>query len=387
MMLKLFLSLVLLSQIIASDPIYAQALKEGHEPLGGRTDSGGNLIGQTLEHTRELLRRTLETFKKDKLRKILVDKYCYQRWSYEEKKGRNYNNIDKDTQKKRNNLCSQFTEETSDQVLHLISAKPMVELKAIIPKDPEEFLFVDPRDGTRRVADAKTKQVRTEPILYNYPRIRDFDFRKLMILTYHELGHKVKFRGKYLGDYEPMKGLGSAGDLLNAVAYTMYMYARTSQVFKEWKDENIIMKKDYFNCKITNADNKVIAEFVTAQARQYFKNNKHAYKTGIGIGDAFGYEVTEFTKKLYPQERIYFSLQVHEEDGCKFHQEAIDKRSVRMQLVSRVKNERDLGKIEFYDPDAFCNKLHTTFTISHHDLMITCIYEGYHNFNKYELKP
>ncbi len=357
-----YLSLVILSLGLCK-PVYGE-----HKIRGVRNDNSGNLLEHSLEHTLDIIRKSLKKLKVDRFARVIINNYCNTRWRYS----------DPDKPDAKLNLCTDFLISTADEMLKVISQRPIPELRAIVPSDPEEFMFISRINGSRKEADAYTSHKPDSPIIYNYLRVREFEYKDLILITYHELGHKVKFRGKYLNDDAVVDGLGTERDLLNAAGYALYRYAWRNKIIDYQKGQYTNPKKDHFNCEITDSDNdsRVISEFVTKQPKVYFPGRR-AYNTGIGIGKSYGYEITEVTSQFFPGERVYFSLRVHEEDSCK-NIGSYDNRSVKMMLTSRVVGEKDLIKVEPYDPDSFCKKNPTFFKISYHNLTISCLYLGYY---------
>ncbi len=365
-MSKQFKPLILIAlSINLASSIYADDKKL----LGGRTDSGGNLLENNLEQSLELLRKTLKKFKKENYNRALVDKYCPKEWMYPSSDPKKPGAF---------NLCTDFLVETAQEMLEIIGEKPIPELQAIVPDDPSEFTFTSTLGEGSQQFDAHTSSTHDSPIIYNYRAIRKYSIKDLTVITYHELGHKVKFRGRKLGYYDSVDGLGTSRDLMNAAGVAIYLYGESNKIFQPEKRKELSpAKKDHFNCEIidTADDNKTIHRFVTKQLKKHFKEKK-AYETGIGISKSFGYEITDITNKYFPGERIYFSLRIHE--GALCEGESDDKRSIFMYLVSRVPKEKDFVKIEPYPPSSFCDCKETKYEISYQNLRVSCVYDGFY---------
>jgi hypothetical protein len=207
----------------------------------------------------------------------------------------------KELSPEKKDFCLQFFNESVTQFL-MLNLDPS-KVKFILKEEP---LLVSGPDGTPMPVAARTTMDKESPIEFHRDSIKFYSPYQTLFLLSHELGHKIIFRGKFIGDNTPIGPFTSGRELLDSVAKSVALIAK-----KNGKIGSNFGLRDFFSCT-TKFDNGFQTKTMTSSPRMFFSDDFKKYQSGLGrnINDS-NISVVESNES-----QLIFKFLIEENNNC-----------------------------------------------------------------------
>jgi hypothetical protein len=228
--------------------------------------------------------------------------------------------------------CSEFLVDTIPGILALNA--PERDPGGKVPfgwQFPEDGPLLVLENGVERPVDAVADPGDMGGIVFSYDSVRRIAASadgpaQLMALMYHEMGHKVLFRGAFTGDVEMVDELtgralhDAAGAAVAELARRLNILTATFQV------------ADTFSCVWTHPPFGAQSLPFIDRARVFDAANLSAYHAGFGY-DILGRPAPERGLTVLADPRRAFLLRIDEPDACAASPEAAARRQTTVRYV------------------------------------------------------
>lgn len=294
------------------------------------------------------------------------------------------------------NTCVDYILTTAADIAQCNHGDNKIDFKVIRPTEQWEIDLFDVQypDTPHQTVPAATylsncrepsKNPRARNIYFHYDRIRDWNGRDAFLAIAHEMGHKVMYRSHAVTDDQRAGGFEAGYKLLNAAAYAVFLYSGAFQnpanpqkitPEEEKEQDRYEAPKHFFQCHIQAGEAKNEFQLITEVTEKNQDNGNYVARNTV---QSWGYDVSNFTRDLFPIDRFYLSVFIQGNDRC--NQAASQSPYFSFALLHKnpggkdnsiVANSQTSGNIT-------CQTEHQPFILKYESLMIECMYEGYHS--------